>query len=102
LAVSGRPGRRPGEQPSGRGVAGVGVDELGDEVGERFGERQVVAGDAELDAVVGDGHGAAGEFADAGDRLGVEQDEQPRDAIGEGQGGVAEEAINELETGRAW
>ena len=90
-------GTSAGEQPRGGagasdgGVAGPGGDQLTDQSCQGFGEGD--GGGAEHDrhtgAVVADL--ADGEAGDGGGALRVQEQQQARDAVGQGQGGVVQE-----------
>lgn len=52
-----------------------------DEVGERAGQQERSLPEAEVDLVLVDDEMVGGQARDRGQRLGIEQDEQPSDAL---------------------
>jgi hypothetical protein len=96
-------GLEAGEQPGGVGGgtdAGVGVDgveEVADQPGERFGDGGGVGAEPQGEgAVVVVVDLVAGDQGDAGQRLGVEQDETAGDAVGELEGVVVEQPEDDV------
>ena len=71
------------------------VEELADELAERFGQVEWDGAEEQLDLLGAADDLAAGEAGDAGQRLPVEQNEQPGDAVLDGAGAVVEEAADQ-------
>jgi len=79
-----------------RGCPAVGsAEELADELAEGFGQVERDGAEEQLDLLGAADDLAAGEPGDAGDRLPVEQDEQPGDTVLDGAGAVVEEAADQ-------
>src|SRR5258708_32833753 len=110
------PGGSPWEQPTrcrvlhGGDVAACPCCEFGGERADRFGEGNVMAGEAQPPAVAASVEVVDGDGADAGKRLGVEQHETPSDPIAQLDAGVVEQSpedgealtLVEAATGPAW
>ena len=73
----------------------VAVEELADELAEGFGQVEGDGAEEQLDPLGAAGDLVAGEAGDAGQRLSVEQHEQPGDAVLDGVSVVVEEAADQ-------